>query len=95
MLAFGVEARLADLGEQRPVLLDRRGWHETGHPKPLETGNLPKDGALRQTGLGGTLARRLTEEHDGPDELVGALPPLAREQGDLVPVVGGVDARSR
>jgi hypothetical protein len=85
---------LPNRGRQHPVLLDLGRWDEAGQTELPKASHLPKDRALRQTGFHSPLGRRLPEEHDGPNELVAALPRLTHEQGDLVPVVGGIDPRS-
>jgi hypothetical protein len=88
VLASGIEDRLADLRRQRAVLLDFGRWHEAGHAELIEAGDLPIEGTLGSTGLGGAFGRRLVEKDDRADQLVGALARRPRQEFDLAPVLG-------
>src|SRR5262249_40706947 len=87
--------RLADFRRQRVPRRGRRGWEEAGHAVRLEAGDLPGAGALGRAGLPRPFGRRLTEEDDRADELVGELLGEPGQQAELLPVVGRFVALAR
>jgi hypothetical protein len=91
MFGFQCEDRRADLRRQALMFLGR--WREeTGHPVLGESRRLPVEGPCGGTGLLSALRRRMTEEDDGTNQLVGELFGELGEQVQLLPVVGGIEA---
>ncbi len=59
----------------------------------VEARHLAVEGAFGGASLGRAFRRRLAEEDDRADELVGALARCSRQQLNLVPIVAWLDPR--
>jgi hypothetical protein len=75
----------------KAVLSLRRQRKEAGHPVGLKAGDLAVQRAFGYAGLTGAFGGSVSEEHDGPQQLVGALLGKSTQQLQLLPVIGRFD----
>ena len=88
MLRFQVEDRGPDSYRQAPAIgagRRRLRVEEAAHAGGLEARDRPPQRPLRRSRLLGALGRRLSEEHDRAQDLVGLLLGRAHQQAELCP----------
>ena len=73
MLRFEGEIASPNCGSASWRCFSTCGREEAGHPVLGEPRRLPVERALRRTGLLGAFRRRMAEEHDGTNQLIGEL----------------------
>jgi hypothetical protein len=97
VLGLQLDDRLPNPERQHPPVRRRRRvrLEEAAHPGGVEAGDLAAQGPLGDARLVGAGRRRLAEEDDRAQQLVGGLFGGGDEEAQLLPVVGRLAAWAR